>query len=400
MERLVLIDGYSLMHRAFYAIPALSKDGVYTNALFGFFSMLLKVIGEARPDYLIVALDAHAPTFRHDKFADYKAGRKPMPEELRPQMAMLREVLGEIGIHQVELAGYEADDLLGTLSRSAQEQGTESVLVTGDRDSFQLIGEKTRVWFTKKGLTEIEDLTPEALLANYGIRPDQVPDLKGLMGDASDNIPGIAGVGEKTALKLLNEYDKLENVLDNADAIKGKLGERVRAGAQTARLSWQPSTATRPYTLTGRPRCCPRRTALRPPSAGSASARCSSACLRTRARPRAARRRAPPLRRRRSWARRRRSPRLFRERFKRWRSCARRRPCAWRTTAGGRRASPCRGTCSRLGWTSARRSRPCSPCSRAARRSACSTSRDGGRTLRTWASPWRRPIWTCASRGT
>ena len=122
MERLVLIDGYSLMHRAFYAIPALSKDGVYTNALFGFFSMLLKVIGEARPDYLIVALDAHAPTFRHDKFADYKAGRKPMPEELRPQMAMLREVLGEIGIHQVELAGYEADDLLGTLSRSAQEQ--------------------------------------------------------------------------------------------------------------------------------------------------------------------------------------------------------------------------------------------------------------------------------------
>ena len=245
MERLVLIDGYSLMHRAFYAIPALSKDGVYTNALFGFFSMLLKVIGEARPDYLIVALDAHAPTFRHDKFADYKAGRKPMPEELRPQMAMLREVLGEIGIHQVELAGYEADDLLGTLSRSAQEQGTESVLVTGDRDSFQLIGEKTRVWFTKKGLTEIEDLTPEALLANYGIRPDQAPDLKGLMGDASDNIPGIAGVGEKTALKLLNEYDKLENVLDNADAIKGKLGERVRAGAQTARLSKELATIDR-----------------------------------------------------------------------------------------------------------------------------------------------------------
>ena len=205
MERLVLIDGYSLMHRAFYAIPALSKDGVYTNALFGFFSMLLKVIGEARPDYLIVALDAHAPTFRHDKFADYKAGRKPMPEELRPQMAMLREVLGEIGIHQVELAGYEADDLLGTLSRSAQEQGTESVLVTGDRDSFQLIGEKTRVWFTKKGLTEIEDLTPEALLANYGIRPDQVPDLKGLMGDASDNLPGIPGI---VASSLLRRADR------------------------------------------------------------------------------------------------------------------------------------------------------------------------------------------------
>ncbi len=245
MDRLVLIDGYSLMHRAFYAIPALSKDGVYTNALFGFFSMLLKVIGEARPDCLIVALDAHAPTFRHEKYADYKAGRKPMPEELRPQVARLREVLSEIGICQVELAGFEADDLLGTLSRSANEQGAEAILVTGDRDSFQLIGEHTRVWFTKKGLSEIEDLTPETLLAAYGVRPDQVPDLKGLMGDASDNIPGIAGVGEKTALKLLGQYDSLDQVLLHADAIKGKLGERVRQGADSARLSRELATIDR-----------------------------------------------------------------------------------------------------------------------------------------------------------
>lgn len=237
MDRLVLIDGYSLMHRAFYAIPALSKDGVYTNALFGFFNMLLKVIADARPDYLIVTLDAHAPTFRHGVYEQYKAGRKPMPEELRPQMAMLRQVLAEIGIRQVELAGYEADDLMGTLSKSAGMQGTESILVTGDRDSFQLIGETTRVWFTKKGLSEIEDLTPEALMEGYGLRPDQVPDLKGLMGDASDNIPGIAGVGEKTALKLLGEYDKLEAVLANKDAIKGKLGERVREGCEVARMS-------------------------------------------------------------------------------------------------------------------------------------------------------------------
>ena len=242
MDRLVLIDGYSLMHRAFYAIPALSKDGVYTNALFGFFNMILKVIQDAQPDYLIVTLDAHAPTFRHSTFAEYKAGRKPMPEELRPQMKMLREILEKIGIQQMELAGWEADDLMGTLSLKAAQQGTESVLVTGDRDSFQLIGDKTRVWFTRKGLTEIEDLTPETLLQGYGIRPDQVPDLKGLMGDSSDNIPGIAGVGEKTALKLLNEYDKLENVLENGDKIKGKLGERVRGGVEAATMSKQLAT--------------------------------------------------------------------------------------------------------------------------------------------------------------
>ena len=245
MDRLVLIDGYSLMHRAFYAIPALSKDGVYTNALFGFFNMLLKVIADAQPDYLIVTLDAHAPTFRHGTYAEYKAGRKPMPEELRPQMKRLREVLESIGIQQMELAGWEADDLMGTLSLQAAGQGTESVLVTGDRDSFQLIGDKTRVWFTRKGLTEIEDLNPEALMQGYGIRPDQVPDLKGLMGDSSDNIPGIAGVGEKTALKLLNEYDKLENVLANGDKIKGKLGERVRGGVESASMSKQLATIDR-----------------------------------------------------------------------------------------------------------------------------------------------------------
>ena len=245
MDRLVLIDGYSLMHRAFYAIPALSKDGVYTNALFGFFNMLLKVVSDAAPDYLIVTLDAHAPTFRHKQFADYKAGRKPMPEEMRPQVEMLRGLLKEIGICQAEMAGFEADDLMGTLSRSAAEQGTESILVTGDRDSFQLIGDHTRVWFTRKGLSEIEDLSPEKLVEGYGVRPDQVPDLKGLMGDVSDNIPGIPGVGEKTALKLLGEYDKLENVLEHAGEIKGKLGEKVRAGAETARLSKELATIDR-----------------------------------------------------------------------------------------------------------------------------------------------------------
>ncbi len=246
MEKLVLIDGYSLLHRAFYAIPAtLSKNGEYTNALYGFFNMLLKVVGEAKPDYLIVTLDAHAPTFRHKEYAEYKAGRKPMPEEMRPQVARIRPLLEKIGIMQKELPGYEADDLMGTYSRLANEQGVEAILVTGDRDSFQLIGESTRVWFTKKGITELEDLTPENLLALYSMRPDQVPDMKGLMGDASDNIPGIPGIGEKTAQKLLAEYDKLEIVLDNGANIKGKLGEKIVNGKESALVSKHLATIVR-----------------------------------------------------------------------------------------------------------------------------------------------------------
>ena len=246
MEKLVLIDGYSLLHRAFYAIPAtLSKNGEYTNALYGFFNMLLKVIADAKPDYLIVTLDAHARTFRHEEYAEYKAGRKPMPEEMRPQVARIRPLLEQIGIKQMELPGFEADDLMGTYSRLANMQGVEAILVTGDRDSFQLIGDKTRVWFTKKGITELEDLTPETLMALYSLRPDQVPDMKGLMGDSSDNIPGIPGIGEKTAQKLLAEYDKLENVLENVGSIKGKLGEKVTNGKDSAILSKHLATIVR-----------------------------------------------------------------------------------------------------------------------------------------------------------
>ena len=245
-EKIVLVDGYSLLYRAFHALPLMDNgEGQYTNAIYGFLSMLLKVLSEEKPAYCAVAFDEHAPTFRHLRYEAYKAGRAPTPEEMRPQVEMLRGLLKEIGICQAEMAGFEADDLMGTLSRSAAEQGTESILVTGDRDSFQLIGDHTRVWFTRKGLSEIEDLSPEKLVEGYGVRPDQVPDLKGLMGDASDNIPGIPGVGEKTALKLLGEYDKLENVLEHAGEIKGKLGEKVRAGAETARLSKELATIDR-----------------------------------------------------------------------------------------------------------------------------------------------------------
>ncbi|MDR2515340.1 MAG: DNA polymerase I [Christensenellaceae bacterium] len=238
METLLLIDGYSLVHRAFYAMPPLTNaDGLYTNAVFGFFSMLLRVLREARPEYLCVALDAHAKTFRHEKFEEYKGTRKPMPEELRPQLALLRETLDAIGIHKLELAGFEADDILGTLAKRAEGQGLRSVIVSGDRDTFQLIDAHTEVWMTRKGISETERLTPESLKEKYSLAPWQVPDLKGLMGDGSDNIPGVPGVGEKTAQKLILEHQTLENVLEAAPSIKGKLGERLRENAGKAVLS-------------------------------------------------------------------------------------------------------------------------------------------------------------------
>lgn len=246
MQTLLLIDGYSLMHRAFYALPALTNSkGIYTNAVFGFYNMLLKVVKDAAPTHLLVALDAHAPTFRHGEYAAYKGTRKPMPEELRPQLGLLRDTLTTIGIPWLEKPGFEADDIIGTYSKRAEDEGMQSIIVTGDRDSFQLISGLTSVWFTKKGLSEVDRLTPELVKEQYGITPAQVTDLKGLMGDSSDNIPGIAGVGEKTALKLLTEYETLENTLTNAASVKGKLGEKLAAGQESAVLSKHLATIVR-----------------------------------------------------------------------------------------------------------------------------------------------------------
>ncbi len=237
-DKLVLIDGYSLLHRAFYALPVLTNSrGEYTNAVYGFFSMLLKVIREAEPTLLCVAMDAHAKTFRHESYPEYKGTRKPMPEELRPQVKILREAMTQMQLPWVEIAGFEADDIIGSYAKQAGDKGIQTVIVTGDRDSFQLIDGSTQVWFTRKGITEIDRLNEEGLKSGFGISPSQVPDLKGLMGDSSDNIPGIAGVGEKTALKLLDQYGTLEETLAHADEVKGKLGERLRGGVDIARLS-------------------------------------------------------------------------------------------------------------------------------------------------------------------
>ncbi|MDO5300485.1 MAG: 5'-3' exonuclease H3TH domain-containing protein, partial [Clostridia bacterium] len=202
-EVFVIVDGNSLMHRAFHALPPLSnEDGVYTNAVFGFLSMLLKVVADVQPDYLAVAFDLHGPTFRHKDYSEYKAGRKPTAPELRPQFDLVRECLTAMGVRQLTCPSFEADDILGTFARRCEEAGIHALLVTGDRDSMQLVTETSHVLYTKRGVSDVVRYTPEKVQEDFGVTPRQIPDLKGLMGDASDNIPGIPGIGEKTAVKL------------------------------------------------------------------------------------------------------------------------------------------------------------------------------------------------------
>ena len=239
MKNLIAIDGNSLMHRAYYALPSMAaKDGTPTGAIFGFLRMLLKLL-ERQPDYLVVAFDMKGPTFRHGEYGEYKAGRRPTPPDLGPQFPLLRQVLEAMGIAICQCEGYEADDILGTASRMAEAAGSDALLVTGDRDALQLITPHTHVLMTKKGITETVEYDEEALLAAYGLTPERMVDLKGLMGDASDNIPGVPGVGEKTALKLLEKYGTLENTLAHAGEEKGALRTKLEQGAELARLSYR-----------------------------------------------------------------------------------------------------------------------------------------------------------------
>ena len=237
--KLLAIDGNSLMHRAFHALPLLTNTkGAHTNAVYGFLRMLLRLLEQYRPDYVAVAFDMHGPTFRHAVYPDYKAGRAATPEELREQFPMLKTVLKAMGIAALEREGYEADDILGYLAKCAREKGLEAYLVTGDRDALQLVGEGVEVIFTKKGISDTDILDAEAVRALLGVDPAHVPDLKGLMGDHSDNIPGIPGVGPKTARTLLEMYGDLEHVLENAQGYGGpKLREALQTYAEQARMS-------------------------------------------------------------------------------------------------------------------------------------------------------------------
>ena len=214
-SKMLLVDGNSLMHRAFHALPVMtSESGDYTNALHGFLMMLLRVIADEKPDLCAVAFDLHAPTFRHIKYDAYKAGRTPTPDELRAQFGTIHDILNEMHIRIVELEGYEADDLLGTLSLKCEEQGIDCLIITGDRDAFQLSGPRTTILYTKQGIKDTERVTPDFIRGQWNLAPAQLIDMKGLMGDTSDNIPGVSGVGEKTAQKLIEKYGTLENVLD------------------------------------------------------------------------------------------------------------------------------------------------------------------------------------------
>nr|WP_122011731.1 DNA polymerase I [Maliibacterium massiliense] len=238
-KKLVVIDGYSLLHRAFYALPPLtSQDGTPTGAVYGFLTMFYKIVSSAQPTHLAVAFDLKGPTFRHAQYEAYKAGRPPMPDDLRPQVPLLRQVLEAMGVAVCDSEGFEADDILGTWAARAAAQDVPAVLVTGDRDALQLASACTEVWLTKKGISELAVYTPEVLQAQYGRTPAGMIDLKGLMGDASDNIPGIPGVGEKTALKLLDQFGSLEDVLAHAGEAKGpKLRASLEMYADQARMS-------------------------------------------------------------------------------------------------------------------------------------------------------------------
>lgn len=244
MDRLLLaIDGNSLLFQAYHAFfkaNLTTRDGFPTGALKGFFTKFLELLKQD-PSHVLVAFDVHQPTFRHEKYPDYKLGRKPADEDLKKQMPVVRELLRGMGVAVIECPGYEGDDILGTFARKAEAAGMDTLIATGDRDAFQLITDRTRVYYTKDN--SIVDAA--ALREKYGLTPDRMRDLKALMGDSSDHIPGVAGVGEKTALKLLSEYGDLEGVLSHASEVRGKLGERLTADAENARFSyWLGTIAT------------------------------------------------------------------------------------------------------------------------------------------------------------
>ena len=204
--KLVLIDGHSILNRAFYGLPELTNaQGLHTNAVYGFLNIMFRILEEEKPDYLAVAFDVHAPTFRHEMYEAYKGTRKPMPEELREQVPVMKDVLKAMGVAIMERPGLEADDILGTLAKKAQSAGMEVTLVSGDRDLLQVADEriKIRIPKTKQGRTEIEDYYPADVERTYGVTPLQFIDLKALMGDTADNIPGVPKVGQKTAAELM-----------------------------------------------------------------------------------------------------------------------------------------------------------------------------------------------------
>jgi len=257
-KTIYLIDTYSLAHRAFYALPLLTNSaGEYTNSVYGFVRMLLSLIDDKEPDMLAAAFDKEAPTFRHEAYEEYKADRKETPEELKPQFALIREVLEEFNIPVYEKEGYEADDIIGTLAKQASSRGYKAVIVTGDRDALQLVEENIEIMYTRKGLSDIVSYDLAKIREDYELEPVQLIDMKGLMGDSSDNIPGVPGIGEKTATTLLKEFDDMETILANIDKVSGeKRRENLRKNADLARMSKELGRIETSVPVEFDPDCC------------------------------------------------------------------------------------------------------------------------------------------------
>ena len=244
MDKIILLDGNSLSYRAFYAMPALqNKSGLYTNSIYGFTLMLERMLEDIKPKYALVAFDKGKQTFRHKTYQDYKGTRDKTPSELVEQFGYVRELLDSYGIKYEEHFDYEADDIIGSYAKLAEKAGLEVIIISGDKDLIQLASDNITIYYTRRGVTEVDHYTPEFINEKYGLSPEQIIDMKGLMGDKSDNIPGIAGIGEKTAIKLLAEYKTVENVLDNIDNIsRKKLKERLAEGKEDALLSKELAT--------------------------------------------------------------------------------------------------------------------------------------------------------------
>ena len=237
MDKLVLIDGNSLLNRAYYATPIFSTSkGQPTNAIFGFIKLVFKIISDVKPEYMVVTFDLKEPTFRHKMYEGYKANRSPMPDELASQVEPLKSLLSAMKIATCEKAGYEADDLIGTLSKKFN---VHSYIYTGDRDSFQLVDEKTDVYYTKRGVSDLLKLSVDNFVSEIGLKPRAIVDLKALMGDKSDNIPGVPGIGETTARKLIATFGSLEEVYECLDGISSiSVRKKLEEGRDSAFFSY------------------------------------------------------------------------------------------------------------------------------------------------------------------
>lgn len=251
-RKLMLIDGNSLLFRAFYALPLLhTNEGIFTNGVYGFLTMFNRVTAQVDPQYLVVAFDKDRKTFRSEKYDAYKANRSSPPEELRPQFDLVRQVLTALGVKWMEVAGFEADDIIGTLSKKAEQEDIETVIVTGDSDTLQLVSESTQVLMTKKGISEIEVYGPEQVKTKWEVEPDKMIEIKALMGDTSDNIPGVPGIGPKTAIKLVKEYGSLDNLYESLETVaNGKLRDKLAEFKEQAYLSHHLATIVRDMDLT------------------------------------------------------------------------------------------------------------------------------------------------------